>query len=41
MNYLEKATNDLFTYYTPKEIEEKILLELMLKNPPFNYEQIL
>jgi len=38
MNYLEKATKDLLTYYTPKEIVDKIVLDLMIKNPPFKTE---
>lgn len=38
MNYLREATEDLFTYYTPKEIEDKIIFDLMIKNPPFETE---
>ena len=35
MNYLEKATNELLTYYTPKEVIDKIIMNLIIKNPPF------
>lgn len=35
MNYLEKAKNELLTYYTPKEIIDKINMDVIIKNPPF------
>lgn len=39
MNYLEKATNELLTYYTPKVIIDYIESEKMktiIGNPPYD-----